>query len=124
MTNPEALIIEDDAKQATIFAEALRMAEFETDIAEDGLTALTKLAVTTPAVLVLDLHLPHVSGRDILARIHADARLAKTRIVLVTADPLLAESLRGEAELVLIKPISFNQLRDLAKRLRRADTVT
>lgn len=123
MTNPLALVIEDDAKLATIFAEALHMAEFETEIVHDGNTALTRLAATTPAVVMLDLHLPYVSGRDILAQIRADARLAKTRVMLTTADPLMAESLRGEAELVLIKPISFNQLRDLAKRLRPASTV-
>ncbi|MEW5959574.1 MAG: hypothetical protein AB1801_17760 [Chloroflexota bacterium] len=33
--------------------------------------------------------------------------------MLATADPLLAETLRAEADLVLLKPISFNQLRDL-----------
>ncbi len=123
MGNPLALIIEDDPKLATIFAKALHLAEFETEIVQDGHTALRRLAATTPAVVVLDLHLPYVSGQDILARIRADARLAKTRIMLATADPLLAESLRGVAEMVLIKPISFNQLRDLAKRLRLASTV-
>ena len=38
---------------------------------------------------------------------------------LVSADPQLAESVSGEADLVLVKPISFGQLRDLAHRLIR-----
>ncbi len=123
MTNPFALIIEDDPKLATIFAEALQMAEFETEIVQDGKTALARLAATTPAVVVLDLHLPHVPGQDILAQIRADGRLAKTRVMLATADALTAESLRGKADLVLLKPISFHQLRDLAKRLRPPATI-
>ena len=70
-------------------------------------------------VVVLDMHLPHVAGPDILRYIRADARLEKTQVIIATADPSMADSLREEATLVLLKPISFSQLRDLAKRLRQ-----
>jgi len=118
LTSFFALIIEDEQKLANIFAEALRMAEFETEIVRDGDTALTRLAETNPSLVVLDLHLPHVSGREILQQIRTDERLAQTRVMLATADPLMADTLRDDADLVLIKPISFGQLRDLATRLR------
>jgi two-component system sensor histidine kinase EvgS len=121
MSLPLALIIEDDTKLAHIFAEALRAAKFETEIIKDGHTALDRIAVTTPAVVVLDLHLPEVSGETILHQIRADERLTGTNIIIATADPHLAEILRSQADLVLIKPISFGQLRDLAKRLRPID---
>jgi DNA-binding response OmpR family regulator len=117
MTTPFALIIEDEPDLAAIFAEALQMAGFDTEIVHDGQTALARLAATTPAVVTLDLHLPHISGQTILQQIRADKRLAQTRVLLTTADALMAESLRREADLVLLKPISFNQLRDLAIRL-------
>ena len=123
MSTPFALIIEDDWDLSTIFAQALQAAEFETEIAEDGQVATTRLMETTPAVVVLDLHLPHVSGRDILDQIRTDPRLQDTRVMLATADPAMAEMLRSEADLILIKPISFSQMRDLAKRLRPPDTV-
>ncbi|MCB0176864.1 MAG: response regulator [Anaerolineae bacterium] len=117
LTNaPLALIIEDDKKQATIFSQALRMADYETEVIRDGQTALERLAETIPAMVVLDLHLPHYSGKDILRTIRSDARLEKTRVILATADALLAKSISEDADLVLLKPISFNQLRDLAKR--------
>ncbi len=124
MNMPLALIIEDDADLSTIFAQALQAAEFETEIAEDGQVATTRLNETIPSVVVLDLHLPHVSGRDILDQIRTDPRLQDTRVMLATADPAMAETLRTEADLILIKPISFGQLRDLAKRLRPLDTFT
>lgn len=122
MTNPLALVIEDDEKLAAIFAQALQMAEYETEIARDGRTALARLAAIRPAVVVLDLHLPYVSGKDILYQIRGDARLSETRVMLTTADPVMAETLRAEADLILLKPISFSQLRDLAARLRPLDT--
>ncbi len=120
MSNPLALIIEDDPDAATIFSEALQAAGFETEIVRTGDKALKQLAVTTPDAVVLDLHLPHVSGTDILRQIRADARLAKTRMIIATADPRMAELLRDQTDLVLLKPISFSQLRDLAARLRPA----
>jgi two-component system cell cycle response regulator DivK len=124
MDMPLALIIEDDRDLSIIFAQALQAAEFETEIAEDGQVATTRLNETIPSVVVLDLHLPHVSGRDILDQIRTDPRLGDTRVMLATADPAMAETLRAEADLVLIKPISFSQMRDLAKRLRPPDTFT
>lgn len=117
MSAPFALIIEDHEDSAIIFSEALKAAGFETEVAHWGDVALERLAATTPDVVVLDLYLPRVGGPDILRQIRADARLAKTRIIVATAHPQLAESLQGEADLMLIKPIGFHQLRDLAARL-------
>lgn len=118
MKQPFALVIEDDTDLSTIFAAALQAAEFDTEIVSDGGAAIERLSASRPALVVLDLHLPNTSGKDILAHIRANEKLADTRVILATADALLAESLRGDADLVLLKPISFHQLRDLASRLR------
>jgi DNA-binding response OmpR family regulator len=117
MANPLALIIEDDYDLSDIFARALQAAGFETQIIRRGDTALARLASIAPDVVVLDLHLPYVSGVDILREMRADARLAETRVIVATADPRAAETLEDQANLVLLKPISFSQLRDLAGRL-------
>jgi DNA-binding response OmpR family regulator len=123
MAQPTALIIEDDPKLAFIFAEALRSADFETEMLRDGRAARDRLTEITPAVVVLDLHLPYLSGKELLYHIRADQRLDQTRVILATADSVLAESLQEEADLVLLKPISPTQLRDLARRLRPLDLV-
>ena len=120
---PLALIVEDDDEQVSIFAEALRRAEYETEVAQDGQLALTRLGEIVPDLVVLDLHLPYISGREILRQIRTNARLAETRVIIATAAPSTADMLRHEADLVLIKPISFIQLRDLATRMRPPDTV-
>lgn len=117
MSKPLALIVEDDSRLATIFAEALRSAHFETEIIEDGQIAMDRLAEISPAVVILDLHLPHVPGKDILFRITNDPRLSHTGVIVATADAMMADELREAADLVLIKPISFTQLRELASRL-------
>jgi len=120
LSNPLALIIEDDFDLSTIFAAALKASGFETEIVRDGRAAVQRLATVTPDVVVLDLHLPHVAGTDILDQIRADVRLAEIRVIVTTADARMAEMLHDQADLVLVKPISFGQLRDLAGRLSAA----
>lgn len=112
-----ALIIEDDEDLSEIFGQALSAADYEIEIIRDGAIAQDRLKEVIPAVVVLDMHLPHISGNFLLKQIRADERLAKIRVVVATADAQMGENLRGEADLVLIKPISFTQLRDLTFRL-------
>jgi two-component system alkaline phosphatase synthesis response regulator PhoP len=116
MTKLFALIIEDDPETGKILSVSLQ-SKFETEIITNGDAALSKLAQVIPALIILDLHLPNVSGIDILAQIRVDRRFDGTRIILCTADALRAESLRKQADFVLLKPISTNQLRELASRL-------
>jgi DNA-binding response OmpR family regulator len=112
-----AMIIEDNEDLAIIFAEALQAAGFETGIIQDGETAVTQLESSIPRIIILDLHLPHVSGEEILKGIRSDSRFDDTRVIIATADPRMADMLKDDADLVLLKPISFGQLRDLAARL-------
>lgn len=117
MTKPLALIVEDDADLSEIFREALSAAGFSTEVIRDGQTARDRLLEIVPAVAILDLHLPNVSGEALLQRIRETPQLNNTRIVITTADALAADFLRDSADFVMVKPISYVQLRDLAKRL-------
>ncbi len=116
---PSALIIEDDAMQADIFQHAIENAGFTTEVVDNGPEALQRLdSSPAPALVVLDLHLPGISGKEILRRIRSAPSLNRSLVILATADPRLASQLEEESDLVLIKPVSFAQLRDLAARLR------
>ncbi len=118
MNKPLAIIIEDDPALGEIFSLSLQK-EFDTEIYADGGAALRRLAEIVPALIVLDLHLPTVSGMFIFTQIRADKRFVKTRIILSTADAVQADFLSNEADLVLLKPISPIQLRQLASRLQK-----
>lgn len=115
-----ALIIEDDEDLASIFAEALRGIGFEVEQVADGRLAQTRLKEGTPPYLILlDMHLPHVSGADLLTNIiKKEEHLSKTIVIITTADARMAETYDQMADFVLVKPISFVQLRDLTSRLK------
>jgi CheY-like chemotaxis protein len=117
---PFGLIVEDDPDLSNIFSEAVNAAGFETEIAMNGRLALERLKNIIPQLVILDMHLPEVSGRDILAYIRAEPRFEKTIVVVSTADALMGEEMRDQADFVLIKPITFGQLRDMSARLKPA----
>ncbi len=122
MSKPLALIVEDQSDIGDIFSHALRAAGFQTELIESGSKALAWLATQTPDIIILDIRLPHVSGVEILRQIRADPRLAKTSVIVTTAHPESVDLLQEKADVVLIKPVSFSQLRDMAKRLYASDT--
>jgi CheY-like chemotaxis protein len=115
-----ALIIEDDEDLASIFAEALRGVGFEVELVADGQIAQERLKNgTVPFLVLLDMHLPHISGADLLTNvIRKDERFAKTIIIITTADARMGEAYGEQVDFVMIKPISFVQLRDLTRRLK------
>ena len=117
MTKPVAFIIEDDAKLNNIASLTLQ-ADFEIESFVDGTSAAHRLEALAPHLVVLDLNIPGLPGREILKKIRADQRLAGTHVILTTADERQAETLTEEADIVLLKPVSPAQLRELALRMK------
>jgi DNA-binding response OmpR family regulator len=112
-----ALIIEDELDLSEIYSKALQGGGFETETIHDGKAALSRLTGNPPDIVILDLHLPHVEGATILQHIRANESFKKTAVIVTTADERLAEEMNHGADLVLLKPVSIGQLRELANRL-------
>ena len=115
---PIAIVVEDNADQNLIFTMALKEAGYFTESIYNGTDAQNRLKEVVPHIIVLDLHMPDVDGNVLLTQIRNDARLSKVNVILATADAVFAEALQSQAELVLLKPVSFSQLTDLASRFR------
>lgn len=120
MKLPTAFIIEDDEIIAQIFSTAVREAQYETVVIRDGIQAMEKLKSEVPDLILLDLHLPGISGINILREIRRDERLANAKVLIVSADTTQSEFLRMQADQVLVKPIGFHALREIAARFRPA----
>ena len=113
---PLALIAEDSAEQAYIFRKSLFMSGYQVEVVDNGLAASARLQEIVPRIVVLDLHLPGMSGEKLVHQIHNDERLKDTKIFLITGDDGLAEKLRDVVTITLLKPISFAQLSMLATK--------
>lgn len=119
MTKPLALVIEDDPEISNVISLSL-MNDFEIELIRTGDKALSRLAQIVPLLIILDLHLPGVSGLDIFSKIRATSNFDNTKVILCTADALQAISLRDKADVIMLKPIKPSALRDLAIHLVNA----
>ena len=113
----QALIIEDDPDAAFIWHKAMLENGLEAKVISEGDKAALALKELVPDVILLDLHLPNVSGLDLLKQIRATPALKATKVVLITADYRMADSVETDADMVLIKPVTFSQVRGLIERL-------
>lgn len=110
-----ALVIEDDFDISVIFSKALEFAEFQTEVIDSGEQAMAYLQDVVPQMIILDLNLPGVEGKDILTMIRADERFSATHVIVATANQNPDQAIRDMADLVLIKPITFSQMRDFSQ---------
>lgn len=92
----EVLIVDDEANNRLLLATLLEHAGHQPLEAANSAEALAILAEHEPALIVVDLSLPGISGIDLIKRLRADRRTAKTAIALYTATALdaAAEELR------------------------------
>ncbi len=118
-TDRLAYVIEDEIPLAAIYVKALELAGYRAITICDGQEAIEILNLATypPALIILDLNLPRLSGKEILRYIRRDTRFAKTRVILATSEAAAAiGEVEAHSDLVLLKPIGFSQLRELASR--------
>jgi CheY-like chemotaxis protein len=111
------MVVEDAIELARIFTDILEMNGMRVEMITDGALAMQRLEVEVPDLVLLDMHLPNVSGIDILTYIRETPRLKHTQVVAVTANALLTADLMDRVELLLIKPVTLSQISELTQRL-------
>jgi len=81
------LYVEDNRINALLFEEAMRLSPgVEVRVAEDGGHAMRTVAEWTPDVLVLDSHLPDITGLQLLQQLRELPALAGTPAFMCSAD--------------------------------------
>ncbi|HEV8662161.1 MAG TPA: ATP-binding protein [Candidatus Methylomirabilis sp.] len=115
---PKVLVVDDDETVASAVAEIIRSLGYRVEVATDGWHALTRIEEEVPDLIVLDLKMPLLSGKEVLERVRAHERTRHVRVILLTGhleDPESLESLHPDA--FLTKPFSLPILRDAIQAL-------
>ncbi|MFV0300392.1 MAG: response regulator transcription factor [Paracoccus sp. (in: a-proteobacteria)] len=116
----DILLVEDEPNIAEAVRFILTRAGWAVATVGDGAAAMAAIRATRPRLVILDLMLPHRSGREILAELRGetDRALAATRVLLLTAQGQVADTARqAEADAALSKPFANDDLRALVQRL-------
>jgi CheY-like chemotaxis protein len=126
------LLVEDNASDEKLALLAFKRSGVVCDIvvARDGADALDYVFATgkyegrdpaaRPAVILLDLQLPRVSGLEVLRQIRADAETRLLPVVMLTAsreDQDLLRSYALGANAYIRKPVDFNEFTEAARTL-------
>ena len=69
---PQILLVDDDATIREHLAPVLSRNGLDVDVAVDGADALRKIEHRRPSLVILDVLMPRVDGREVLRRIRAD----------------------------------------------------
>ena len=85
LMNPRLLLVDDDARLASMVGDYLRHAGFEVETAGSLAAARERLGAETFDTLVLDLMLPDGDGLDLCREIRADARTRHLPLLMLTA---------------------------------------
>jgi CheY-like chemotaxis protein len=120
MAKALAYVIEDQASLAMLYEDSLRLIGYEVVRISNGLEAINYIELhDVPTLIILDINLPGLSGRDVWLHIRKQARFSKMPVVISTANTLMAARLEqeiGEFDQLLIKPVSLKTLQETAKK--------
>src|SRR5690242_18810616 len=111
----DVLVIDDDAEICDLIVELLTDEGYAVRAAKGAEAGLLAIEDTLPALLLLDLWLPEMSG-DALLRILRAAGYTFP-VVLITASPQSAQSLAAMGDPICIaKPFDIDELLDCVRR--------
>jgi two-component system cell cycle response regulator DivK len=79
------LVVEDNELNMKLFCDLLRAHGHETEPVRDGRDAFARATAFQPDLIITDIHLPHVTGLELIASFRADSVLAMVPIMAVTA---------------------------------------
>ncbi len=84
--NRKLFLADDDKSFHRIITRVFAGKNWEVSTAEDGLSALEQITASPPDVILLDLNMPLLGGRELLARLRKDARLAMIPVIILSGD--------------------------------------
>jgi two-component system phosphate regulon response regulator PhoB len=119
------LVVDDEPDIIALVAYHLARSGYRVSTAATGTEALQAARDEQPALVVLDLMLPELSGFEVLERLRADRALADTPVLMLTArrdEPDRVQGLSLGADDYLVKPFSPQELvlrvRNILRRSR------
>ena len=123
----DILLVEDDAADAILVEEALRVRGSARSVVwvPDGLAALERLRdpqAGRPDLIVVDLNMPRMNGRELLDVLKADERLKSIPVVVLTTSDAPADvraAYQRHANAYITKPVNLD---DFVRAVRSIDS--
>jgi CheY-like chemotaxis protein len=121
----DVLLVEDDPGDVVLVRDACAGDERvrEIRVAGDGVHALEQLRdpdTPLPDLILLDLNLPRMDGRELLAEIKGDERLGRIPVVVLTTSQAQKDIVRSyelHASAYVSKPVDLANFREVVREI-------
>ncbi len=116
----KVLVVDDSESIVNLISIKLSNEGYEVVKAYDGEEALDKAKIERPDLILLDVMMPKIDGKEVCRRLKADPEFSSTPIVMLTAVGEFEEQLKGlelGADEYLTKPFDPGQLAKVVKYL-------
>ncbi|PKN72872.1 MAG: response regulator [Deltaproteobacteria bacterium HGW-Deltaproteobacteria-10] len=115
------LVVDDFATMRKVVRNLLKQGGYDDIVeAEDGVMAFKTLKSQKIDVVVSDWNMPNMSGLELLKAVRADAELAKTPFLMVTAEALqdnVVAAVKAGVNNYIVKPFTAEVLNEKIKKL-------
>ena len=109
----KVLVVEDDLLNRMFYHAVLEGRGFEVAMVEDGAQVLGEVQAFRPDVITMDIHLPSISGLELIRRLQEDEATRAIPILAITAFCGKGEEKRirkAGARGYIAKPVSISRL--------------
>ncbi len=125
----EILLVEDNPGDVRLTVESLKESKVRNNlhIARDGVEAMAflrrqggRVGAVRPDLILLDLNLPRMDGREVLAEIKSDPKLKTIPVVVLTTSRSEQDVLRSyelQANCYITKPVDLEQFITVVKSI-------
>jgi CheY-like chemotaxis protein len=109
MAAPTILIVDDDYTYSRLIGDVPSEAGYRVRVAEDGCSALQSVCISRPALVLLDLMLPGLSGDEVLTQLRSGPH-PDLPVVVLSANPDAQALLQHGASAILTNPFRWDEL--------------
>src|ERR1700733_8770421 len=125
----EILLVEDSPTDVLLAKEALEYSKIVNNLhtVSDGVEAMAFLRkqgkyqdAPRPGLILLDLNLPKMDGREVLAKIKNDEKLKRVPVVVLTTSKSEADVLKAygqHANCYIVKPVDFEKFAEVVNTI-------
>jgi CheY-like chemotaxis protein len=117
--SPAVLVVDDDPDTREVVALALGLAGYAVEIAQNGREALARIAARVPALVLLDLDMPDLSGWEVVDLLRV-MQVPVPVVFMTAAHRARAEAARLQVAGYLSKPFDLDHLLDLVNQFTQA----
>lgn len=110
---PKVMVIEDDASMFSLLHMLLEFEGFEVILWEGGdniQDIIDILCQEQPDLILMDIHLRHLSGFDVLKSLREEEKLQGVRVLLASGEEMVNKSQQAGADGFILKPFMPDEL--------------